>query len=295
MLAARIKEICRQFVGTFNLVVINGQVYDLNTNTRCSDDWCRVKLLNFFDDVDSRCIDAILETLKLLECENAADHSIASANGLKLISPSDYHQPTIERLQATFGDGLIPLIEWVHRLNEGDTPKQALNVYGVSNCGKSYFIDNTIAKMFNCTIGDWQGDWTIQSATDETQLIMFNDRDKGCIPANKWEFLKRAQQGRRVFIEVNPKCGAKYLIFAALTSLIQTQLPARLWKPEVSYDANLRLEWEAEEQAFKNRMLFVEFKIDNHDFDWHWDTIYSVFTRGSLTYNISRDMEVQNG
>jgi len=282
MQSQRIKEICKTLVSAFHLVVISGKVYDLTTNKRVSDDKLKSLVLNYFDDVDSRQVDAIIETLKLLECPNEEKHTIASANGLKLIPFEEYDQSTVERLRMTFGDDLEALIDWVHRLHKGNVPKQALNIWGDSNKGKTYFIDNCIGRMFNCCIGDWQGDWTIQNATDETQLIMFIDKDKGCIPSRKWEFLKQVQQGREVFVEVNPKCGAKYEIYAGLTSLIQTQLPARLLKPEMYYDIALRREWDAEDLAFKNRMLFIEFKIDNRDFKWDWNTIYSIFVQGGI-------------
>jgi len=284
MHAKRIKEICNQFCSIFHIVVINGKFYDINEKSKISDDWVKNKLVNYFEDTGPRDCDQIIETLKQLECDNTENFTVASVNGLTLIDPQAYDQRTVERLKATFGEMLNPMIEWCHNLNSGVCPKQALNIYGPSNFGKSYFIDNTFGKMFTTCQGDWRGDWTIQKATDNTQLIMFVDKDKGCIPSNKWEFIKQTHQGRTVCIEVNPKCGAKYEIHAALTSLIQTQLPARLYVDEYKKFNNsmYRLECEQEDIAFKNRMLFVEFKIDNREFDWHWDTIYSVFVKGEL-------------
>jgi len=294
MKAKDIKTICREFVALNNIQVIDGKIYDCNNKKRMSDDSCRKKLLNQFDEeVDARNVDAIIDTLKLMECPNYEGHTIASVNGLNLIAEEDYDLNTYYRLIDTFGEeGYQKMIKWAHDLLTKKIPKQALNIYGKSNFGKSYFIDNIFGRIFNTCPGDWQGEWTIQKASDDTELIMFVDKDKGCIPSNKWEWIKQTHQGRECFIEVNPKCGAKYEIFAGLTSLIQTQLPARLWKPDNGYLNEIqRKEFEQEELAFNNRMIFVEFKINNVGYPWHWDTIYSLIVRGGIEVMTNWDVE----
>jgi len=283
MQAKVIKRICEQFTSMFGLVVIDGQIFSTKNNCKVSDNWCKCSLIKYFDDVDAKSVDSIIATLKLLECENKAEYTIASLNGLKAQSRDQYDEATIEQLKLVFGDKLESMINWAHLVLIGNTPKQALNIYGPSNYGKSYFVDNSFGRIFSTCIGDWRGDWTIQHATDETQVIMFTDKDEGGIKSKQWEFIKKTHQGRRVFVEINPKCGAKYEINAALTSIIQTQAPIRLDAPYGwENDAKLAAEHTLECEALSNRVLMVEFKVDSRNFDWNWDTIYSIIVKGDL-------------